>query len=272
MGNARPGRRGRRPSCCPTRRRRDRRRRAGHRAGLTPDAPARADRRDELGKHRHLLSPAQRAGARAAGRPAFGPAAALVGRLRRDRRAAACAATGTAAGAVLVEAARRLEAAGAEALVLCTNTMHKLADRCRRRSASRCCTSPMPPARRSLRAGCRRPALLATRFTMEEPFYAGRLRDALRPGPAGARRAPGEAWCMASSTRSCAGACVRPESRRRAISPRSRGCGTRGADCVILGCTEIGMLIAQADLDLPVFDTTRLHAEAAMDFALKGVG
>ena len=116
-----------------------------------------------------------------------------------------------------------------------------------------------------LATSCRRPALLATRFTMEQDFYLGRLRERdLRP------LVPDEAGRTLVHDiiyqELCRGI-VRPESKAAYLAEIERLRGS-GADGVILGCTEIGMLIGQDDLDLPVFDTTRLHAEAAMDFAL----
>jgi aspartate racemase len=167
---------------------------------------------------------------------------------------------------LMIDAARRLERGGAEALVICTNTMHRMAEEVQ-------AAVPIPllhiadaTAEAARRAGCRRPALLATRFTMEENFYKGRLRDrhgieAIVPDAEGRAMVHGVIY-----EELCRGL-VRPESKAAylALVDRLRA---DGADGVILGCTEITMLIGQADLDLPVLDTTRIHAEAAMDFAL----
>jgi aspartate racemase len=166
----------------------------------------------------------------------------------------------------MIDAAWRLERGGADALVLCTNTMHRMAEEVQ-------AAVPLPllhiadaTAAAVRRAGCRRPALLATRFTMEEAFYKGRLRDrhgieAIVPDEAGRAMVHGVIY-----EELCRGL-VRPESKAGylALIDRLRAAG---ADGVILGCTEITLLIGQADLDLPVFDTTGIHAEAAMDFAL----
>jgi aspartate racemase len=115
------------------------------------------------------------------------------------------------------------------------------------------------------RAGCRRPALLATRFTMEQGFYSERLRDrhgleTVVPDEAGRAVIHGIIY-----EELCRGV-VRPESKAAYLDEIAK-LRHAGADGVILGCTEITMLLAQGDLDLPVFDTTRLHAEAAIDFA-----
>jgi aspartate racemase len=170
------------------------------------------------------------------------------------------------AGAVLTDTAGRLEGAGAQALVLCTNTMHKLADRVQGAVGIPLLHIADSTGAALVAAGCRRPALLATRFTMEEPFYADRLRtryglDPILPDWAGRKVVHGIIY-----EELCRGV-VRPESKARYLAEIGR-LRQKGADAVILGCTEIGMLIGQADLELPVFDTTRLHAEAAMDFAL----
>ena len=170
------------------------------------------------------------------------------------------------AAALLVHAARSLESAGAEAMVICTNTMHRVAAELEAEVSVPLIHIADATAASIKEAGLRRPALLATRFTMEQDFYKGRLReshgvDALVPDRDGrdlVHRVIYDELCRGV---------VREESKQAYLSEIER-LRARGADSVILGCTEIGMLIGQEDLDLPVFDTTRIHAEAAMDFAL----
>ena len=170
------------------------------------------------------------------------------------------------AAALMVEAARRLEASGAEALVICTNTMHKLAGVVETSVAIPLVHIADATATRLKAAGVRRPALLATRFTMEQDFYTGRLRD--RHGI--------EALVPDEEGRALVHRIIYDELCRGIVSPDSRAAyraeierlRAAGADAVILGCTEITMLIGQKDTDLPVFDSTRIHAEAAMDAAL----
>ena len=174
-----------------------------------------------------------------------------------------------AAGEMLAEAARRLEAAGAEALVLCTNTMHKLADTIQAAVGIPLLHIADATGEAIVAAGCRRPALLATRFTMEQPFYADRLRERHALDPI-VPDEPGRAMVHGVIYQELCRGVVRPESKARYLAEIAR-LRLAGADSVILGCTEIGMLLSQADLDLPVFDTTRLHAEAGMNFALGGV-
>ncbi len=124
----------------------------------------------------------------------------------------------------------------------------------------------MPLQRRSARQGLRRVGLLGTRFTMEEEFYSGRLTE--QHGlevlvPEAADRAVVN---QVIYDELCLGA-IRAESRAqyRAIIGRLVD---QGAEGIILGCTEITLLVTQADSTVPLFDTTRLHARAAVDFAL----
>jgi aspartate racemase len=170
------------------------------------------------------------------------------------------------ASAMMIGAARRLEEAGAEALVICTNTMHKLAGAVEAAVAIPLVHIADATAARLNAASVRRPALLATRFTMEEDFYTRRLRDrhgieAMVPDERGrdlVHRIIYEELCRGVTS---------PESRASYLGEIER-LRRAGADGVILGCTEITMLIGSGDTDLPVFDTTRIHAEAAMEVAL----
>jgi aspartate racemase len=173
------------------------------------------------------------------------------------------------AGVLLADAARRLEQAGADCVVLCTNTMHKVA-------GAITATVNLPfihiadaTAAAIKASGLRRVGLLGTRFTMEEAFYRGRLAeqhglDVLVPDAADR-----EVVNRVIYDELCLGA-IREGSRAqyRAIMGRLVA---RGAECIILGCTEITLLVAQADSDVPLFDTTRLHALAAVEFALAEV-
>ncbi|MGN6095814.1 MAG: aspartate/glutamate racemase family protein [Bosea sp. (in: a-proteobacteria)] len=167
---------------------------------------------------------------------------------------------------MMIEGARALERAGAEMLLICTNTMHKLADQ-----VASAITIPLihiaDIAAVAIKAvNSSRPLLLGTRFTMEEPFYRDRMRDKhglqlLRPSSDEERLVHGiiyDELCQGS---------VRPESkaRCRAVIDAAR---MRGADGVILGCTELDLLLSQSDSDLPVFDTTALHANAAVERSL----
>ncbi|MFT7026774.1 MAG: aspartate racemase [Paracoccaceae bacterium] len=169
------------------------------------------------------------------------------------------------AGALLAGAAKGLAAGGADLLILATNTMHKVADAIIE-------AAPIPflhiadaTAAALLAAGVRRPGLMATAYTMEQDFYLSRLRAAgLSPlVPNAADRAETHRIIYQEL---CLGV-VRPDSRAayEAIAGRL---AAAGADGLILGCTEVGMLLSVANSPLPVFDTTLIHCDAALDAAL----
>lgn len=171
-----------------------------------------------------------------------------------------------ALGTRLHAAAAGLEAAGAEAIVLATNTMHKVAERITAGLSIPLLHIADATADAVKRAGVAHPALLATRYTMEQDFYRGRLAgrhglDVRVPDAAGRDRVHAIIY-----DELCRGI-VRTASRTVYQAEIAR-LQEAGADGVILGCTEIGLLIGAADTDLPVFDTTRLHVTAALDFAL----
>lgn len=171
------------------------------------------------------------------------------------------------AGALLVEAALGLEAGGAQGLMICTNTMHKLAD-----NVAAAVSIPLihiadATARAVVHAGVKRPALLATRFTMEQDFYKGRLADKYDLRPVVPNQAGRDLVHKVIYDELCQGI-VKEDSKAAYIAEVGRLRRDEKIDGLIMGCTEITMLIGQGDFDIPVFDTTRIHAEAAIDFAL----
>ena len=172
-----------------------------------------------------------------------------------------------AAGAILADAARGLRAAGAEAIVVCTNTMHLVAPAIEAAVDVPLLHIADATAARIRAAGLDTVALLGTRFTMERDFYRARIEAAgiavLTPAVAdreAVHRVIYEELCLGR---------IREESRAayRAIIA---GLVARGAQGAILGCTEIGLLIGESDAPVPLFDTARIHAEAAADWALAG--
>ncbi|RUU82367.1 aspartate/glutamate racemase family protein [Mesorhizobium sp. M7A.F.Ca.MR.362.00.0.0] len=171
------------------------------------------------------------------------------------------------AGALLVEAARKLEAGGAEGLLLCTNTMHKLADQVQASVSIPLIHIADATAVAVKRAGMQRPALLATRFTMEQDFYKVRLADRFGLNPVVPDGAGRDMVHRVIYEELCQGI-VKETSKAAYIAETERLRREEGADSVIMGCTEITMLIGQQDFGIPVFDTTRIHAEAAVEFAL----
>lgn len=170
------------------------------------------------------------------------------------------------AGQVLADAAAALAGAGAQAIVICTNTMHKVAP-----AIEAACPLPLlhiadataVPIRA---AGLGRIALLGTRFTMEQDFYSGRLRehglDVIVPTPeqqTQVHRIIYEELCRGQIL----------DASREVYREIMADLVGRGAQGIILGCTEIGLLVGPADTTVPTFDTTRIHAEAAADWALQ---
>ncbi|GGI31024.1 aspartate racemase [Bradyrhizobium guangdongense] len=170
------------------------------------------------------------------------------------------------AGASLAEVAQRLERAGARAIVLCTNTMHKLAPDIQAKLTIPFIDIGDATAERIRARGYRRVGLLGTIFTMEQNFYTDRLRahdlDVLVPTAeerADVNRIIYDELCLGV---------VAAPSRRRYQEVMAALVG-RGADCIILGCTEITMLVGAADTTVETFDTTAIHAETAADFAMR---
>lgn len=171
-----------------------------------------------------------------------------------------------AATARMVDAARRLERGGAGCLLICTNTMHKMAPEVADAVSVPLIHIADATADAIRAAGSQRPLLLATRYTMEEDFYTGRLRDrhgidAMVPDADGrdlVHRVIYEELCRGE---------IRPGSKAAYLDVIASA-RAAGADGVIFGCTEVGLLIRPEDLDLPAFDTTELHARAALDVAL----
>jgi aspartate racemase len=169
------------------------------------------------------------------------------------------------AGKLLAGAARDLAAAGAELVVICTNTMHKVADAVQDAVDVPLLHLADVTATAVTAAGLRRVGLLGTGFTMEQPFYRDRLQqhglEVVVP-PAADRadvhRIIYEELCLGV---------VREESRERCREVIA-ALAASGAEGVVLGCTEIEMLVGPADSPVPVFPTTALHAAAAVDWSL----
>jgi aspartate racemase len=169
---------------------------------------------------------------------------------------------------LLVQSATELEGAGAEILLICTNTMHLMADAVQAAVDIPLLHIADITGVAVCAGGSKRPLLLATRYTMEQTFYLDRLRQkhGLLPlVPAADDRGAVHSIIFDEL---CKGV-VRESSKQRYLEIIERG-RDEGADAVILGCTEIGMLVGQADTDMPVFDSTLLHSDAAIEFSLAG--
>ncbi|MBJ7549841.1 aspartate/glutamate racemase family protein [Marinomonas ostreistagni] len=171
------------------------------------------------------------------------------------------------AGEILAQAAQGVEAAGADCLLICTNTMHKVAE-----DIDDAISIPLihiadATGEALKQAGVKRVGLLGTAFTMEQDFYKGRLSErydleVLVPKAedrALIHRVIFQELCVGITTNASKAEYLRIIEALK----------EQGAEAVILGCTEIGMLVTQADTDTPLFDTTEIHAGAAVTFALK---
>lgn len=166
----------------------------------------------------------------------------------------------------LSEAAQRLERAGADVIAIATNTMHLVVDQVQASVAVPVLSLLDVVADAILARGMRTAGLLGTRFTMEKGFY----QDAL------ARRgitvlvpdAEGRAYVNAVIYDELVAGQIRQESRAGFVALIEELAG-RGAEGAILGCTEIPLLVGEGDVGLPLFDTTTLHAEAVLEYALR---
>lgn len=167
----------------------------------------------------------------------------------------------------MIDAATRLERAGADFLLICTNTMHRMADDVVASSRIPLLHIVDPTGEHITAAGYKRIGLLGTAFTMEQAFYKDRL----------ARRFDLDVLVPDATDRATVHRVIYEELVSGNIVPASRAAYReviarlvdRGAQAIILGCTEIMLLVSQADSAVPLFDTTTLHALAAVDLALE---
>lgn len=163
---------------------------------------------------------------------------------------------------------RRLKAAGAEAIVLCANTAHAIAERVEAEIQLPLIHIATATANEVSRHGLRKVGLLGTKFTMELPFYRDKLREqgieAFVPEEQVVRD-----FVQQAVKEELGRGLVREETRAAFIGITNQLIA-RGAEGIVLGCTEIPLLLSQRDVAVPVFDTARIHAQAAVDFALSG--
>jgi aspartate racemase len=166
---------------------------------------------------------------------------------------------------IMIEIAKKLETSGADCLVICTNTMHKMAKEVEESIKIPLLHIADATANEIVKNGIKKVALLGTAFTMEHDFYKGRLieqfdLDVIVPNEAERKLIHNiiyEELCLGI---------VKEESKQVYLNIIDHLI-ENGAEAVILGCTEITMLISQENCRIPVFDTTRIHAESAVDFA-----
>jgi aspartate racemase len=170
------------------------------------------------------------------------------------------------AGERLAAEARVLEAAGSELVVLCTNTMHKVADVITAAIGVPLVHIADATADAVRAAGLSRVGLLATAYTMEQDFYVGRLRDMHGLSVLVPDRDERRLVHEVIYDELCVG--VINDASREAYRTVIRNLVDRGAQGILLGCTEIGLLVGAGDADVPVFDTTVIHAQRAVEVAL----
>ncbi|TVQ07615.1 MAG: aspartate/glutamate racemase family protein [Leptolyngbya sp. DLM2.Bin27] len=167
---------------------------------------------------------------------------------------------------ILVEAAQQLQMAGASMVLVCANTMHRLADDIEAQISIPLLHIADATAKAIKAQGLHRVGLLGTKFTMEEGFYCDRLRDrhgleVVVPDAAGR-----EVVHNLIYDELCQGV-LKPESRQ-ALLTLCQELAAAGAEGVVLGCTELELLVSEIDSPMPLFATTRIHAEAAVKLAL----
>ncbi len=170
------------------------------------------------------------------------------------------------AGTLLANGARAIESAGADFIVLCTNTMHKVAPAIESAVSIPLLHIADATAESILRAGVRKVGLLGTRFTMEQAFYRDRLRDLHGI----------EVLIPEQEDREVVHQIIYDELVVGKLLPASRDAyrkiiaklAGQGAEGIVLGCTEISLLVSQDDSPVPLFDTTRIHAQSAVERSL----
>ena len=171
-----------------------------------------------------------------------------------------------ALGQMLAAEAQTIEAGGAKCLLICTNTMHKVAD-----TVAAAITIPLlhiadATAQALVNDGVSKVGLLGTRFTMEQDFYKGRLTEQFGIEVITPNAEQRQAVHEIIYQELCQGE-IKAESRETYLNIIA-ALHEQGAEAVILGCTEIGMLVQQTDTTVPLYDTTRIHAERVVEWAL----
>ena len=168
---------------------------------------------------------------------------------------------------MMVEAAQSIVAGDADCLLICTNTMHKVAPTIEAILEIPLLHIADATAQALLADGYTKVGLLGTAFTMEQDFYKGRLQDKYGLEVIIPHQDQRDVVHNVIYQELCQGAIIK-ESRDAYLSI-IQSLAMRGAQAIILGCTEIGLLVSQSDSDIPLVDTTAIHARAAVDFALE---
>jgi aspartate racemase len=166
---------------------------------------------------------------------------------------------------LMIDAAQRLERAGADFVIICTNTMHKMADDVQNAIKIPLMHIADVTAEKVKEQGLQKVGLLGTRFTMEQDFYKGRLKrhgiDVIIPDEAQRQTVHDIIY-----NELCLGE-IKPSSKDK-LREVIENLASRGAEGIILGCTEIPLIVKQKEYDIPLFDTTMIHAVAAVEYAI----
>ncbi len=173
------------------------------------------------------------------------------------------------AGKKLAQIAYRLERVGADVILLATNTMHKVADAITETIDVPFIHIADATAEQIKAKGFKKPGLMATSYTMEQDFYKGRLQDKHGLDVVIPNEVDRAETHRVIYDELCKG--VTMEASRTSFERIGHRLVAAGADCLILGCTEVGMLLNSKNVTVPVFDTTKIHVAAAADFALADV-
>ena len=168
---------------------------------------------------------------------------------------------------LMLNFAQKLEGAGADFIVICTNTMHKMAEEVENNTNIPLLHIADATAEKIIEKGLRKLGLLGTNFTMEEDFFKKRLEEkynieVIIPSQNDRRIIDSVIY-----NELCLG--IIKQSSKEKYKEVINRLISDGADGVILGCTEIPLLVSQGDVEMPVFDTTTIHARSAVEFALK---
>ena len=172
-----------------------------------------------------------------------------------------------AAAQILIRCAHDLEHGGADFIILCTNTMHKVADQIQAGIKIPFLHIADATAKKIKSAGLQKIGLLGTRFTMEQEFYKSRLTEKYGLEVLIPNNAERELVHRVIYDELCLGV-VKNDSRNN-YKEIMQSLVEQGAQGIILGCTEIELLVKQEDASVPLFPTSRIHAEAAAEYALK---
>ncbi|WP_054027732.1 aspartate/glutamate racemase family protein [Bacillus sp. FJAT-28004] len=167
---------------------------------------------------------------------------------------------------IMIDSAQKLELGGAEFIVICANTMHKMAKEVEESVSIPLLHIADATATEIVKDGFKKVALLGTIYTMEQPFYKGRLAEKFGLDVFIPNESERKILHDIIYQELCLGI-INEESRQSYLKIITR-LSEQGAEAIILGCTEITLLISQDNCSIPLYDTARLHAECAVDFAL----